>query len=1090
MNYGIGLDCGITSVGWSVMQLDRNDDPCKIIKLGSRIFPAAEVPKTGASLAAPRREARGARRRIRRHQHRLERIRYMLVRKNILSEEELLHLFDGQLTDIYELRTKALDSALTPNEFARVLYHIAQRRGFKSNRKNNKSDKEAGKLLNAVEENTKLIASKNYRTVGEMFYKDAKYSQYKRNKAESYICTVSRAMIANEISKIFEAQRSFGNKFAAEEIEKEYTDIVLSQRPFDLGPGEGNENSPSRYAGNQIEKMIGECSLIEGEKRAAKACYSFEYFSLLQKTNHIRIAKLGQSPRKLTDVERKSVVELCHKTQTVKYNHLRKLLNLTGEETFAGIAYGKKTLEEAEKQSFNPLKAYHQIRKALDKLSKGYIKKLSVEQLNDIGYIFTVYKTDSDLKTALQSKGFSELEQNQLVSYLDSFKNFGHISIKACNMLIPHLELGLTYDKACLAAGIDFKGHQDEEKNFLLQARSPYLETIVNPVVRRAVSQTIKVINAIIREQGASPTYINIELARELSKSHDDRLKMHKSMEDNRARNEAIIERLQKEFKINIPTGMDIVKLKLWEEQDGICPYSQKSIDINRLFDVGYVDIDHIVPYSISFDDSYRNKVLVLSEENRQKGNRLPLEYLQGQKRENFIVWVNTSVHNRSKKQKLLKEHITAEDTEGFKKRNLEDTQYLSRVLYNYIKDTLLFTDYQNGGKRHVFAVNGQATAYLRKRWGIRKIREDGDLHHAVDATVIACATNSLIQRISAYSKYREVEYIDTEEYSVAVDGNGEVIDEFPQPYHNFRKELEARTMDHAKQVVKDCKFLHYTKEDEENVTSPFVSRMPNHKATGPAHDATIRSGKKEKYLISKTPLAELKLDKNGEIKDYYNKSSDLLLYNALKDRLQAFGGKAEKAFPPDFVFHKPKANGEEGPVVKKVKIEKKSSANVLVRGDSGVAENGSMIRIDIFKIENDGYYFVPIYVADTVKSREDFPNKAVARGSNGWKEMDDKDFLFSLYPNDLVKIEDKKPMKFTIQNKDSLLSKEILRNNILLYYNNADIATASITLVTNDNAYKLRGKGIKSLKSIEKYTVDVLGNVQKVEKEKRMYFK
>ena len=165
MKYGIGLDCGISSVGYSVMELNSNDEPVRIVKLGSRIFDKAEHPKDGSSLALPRREARGARRRIRRHQHRIERIRYMIVSNGLLSQNELDNLFVGKLSDVYELRTKALDEIVTNQEFARILINLAQRRGFKSNRKTDAKDKEAGKLLTAVSNNTQLMQDKGYRSI-------------------------------------------------------------------------------------------------------------------------------------------------------------------------------------------------------------------------------------------------------------------------------------------------------------------------------------------------------------------------------------------------------------------------------------------------------------------------------------------------------------------------------------------------------------------------------------------------------------------------------------------------------------------------------------------------------------------------------------------------------------------------------------------------------------------------------------------------------------------------------------------------------------------------------------------------------------
>ena len=162
-----------------------------------------------------------------------------------------------------------------------------------------------------------------------------------------------------------------------------------------------------------------------------------------------------------------------------------------------------------------------------------------------------------------------------------------------------------------------------------------------------------------------------------------------------------------------------------------------------------------------------------------------------------------------------------------------------------------------------------------------------------------------------------------------------------------------------------------------------------------------------------KTELTNLKL-KDGEIEGYYNPSSDKILYDALKRRLEQFGGDGNKAFKDP--FYKPKSDGTPGPEVKKVKIMTKSSLNVAVNQGKGVADNGSMVRIDVFGVEERGknaYYFVPIYVADTVK--ETLPNKAVVpnKSYNDWKFMKDEDFLFSLYPNDLIYIESLSPVSF-----------------------------------------------------------------------------
>lgn len=138
-------------------------------------------------------------------------------------------------------------------------------------------------------------------------------------------------------------------------------------------------------------------------------------------------------------------------------------------------------------------------------------------------------------------------------------------------MLIPFLEKGMKYSDACAAAGIDFKGHSDNERSHLLHPTQDDYADITSPVVKRAVSQTIKVINAIIRKQGCSPTYINIELAREMAKDFKERNKLKKENDENRARNERLLERIKKEYGKSNPTGLDLVKLKLYEEQQGVC---------------------------------------------------------------------------------------------------------------------------------------------------------------------------------------------------------------------------------------------------------------------------------------------------------------------------------------------------------------------------------------------------------------------------------------------------------------------------------------------------------------------------------------
>ncbi len=1092
-HYALGLDIGIGSVGWAVLRNQPNGEPDRIQDLGVRIFDKAEQPKTGASLAAPRRDARSARRRLRRHRHRLERIRYLMEQRGMMSVSDIQAMYaaGGFQKSPYQLRAEALDRPLSKEEAVRVLIHLAQRRGYKSNSTAEaaKDEKETGKVKTAIEENRRCMAEHGYRTVGEMMFRDERFWQkhpdgtryhQTRNKAEDYRFTVERAAIVDEVRQIFAAQRRLGVVWMDEDMETAYLSVLESQRSFDEGPG-----GDSPFSGG-IGERVGACTFEPDEKRAAKATYTFEYFKLLQDLNRMRLTGMGMPPEPLDDEQREVLKSAALRSASLSYGQIRKKLNLDDDVFFNNLYYGEKTKEEAEKRKWPQMQSYHKLRTALDKVGKGAIGTLTEEQLNAVATILTECKSDAKRIAALREAGIPPQFDEALLPL--SFSKYGSLSVRAMQKLIPLLEEGLRYDEACTRVYGDHRGLRSGQRTNRLSLKD--MEEITNPVVRRAVSQTIKVINAVVRTYGP-PDVVRIELAREMSRTFDERRKMEKRQDDNRAANERAKDQIS-EYKGDHATGLDIVKFKLYREQDGVCLYSGQNLDIARLFEPGYADVDHIIPYSRCFDDSYQNKVLVLASENRQKGNRLPYEYFgQDEARwHGYEVRVENLIHNYRKRQKLLKRRLTEEESTGFIDRNLKDTQYITRTVYNLIRNHLAFAE-SAYRKKPVQAVNGAVTAMLRGRWGVQKIREDSDLHHCLDAAVIAATTPGLVQRLTAYNKHRETwerppaGYVDP--------ATGELIelpqearrDPFPKPWERFRQELEARLdpIDPRHQI--DLLKLE-TYESDEEIKPVFVSRMPNHKVTGAAHAETIRSSKGgDGFTVTKTPLTNLKLNKFGEIEGYYNPASDTLLYDALLARLKDFGGDGAKAFAQP--FYKPKKDGSPGPRVDKVKIREKATVGLPVR--DGIAANGSMVRIDVFYVEDDGYYFVPIYVADTKK--ESLPNKAVVayKAYSEWKEMKDENFIFSLYPRDLVCIQSRKGIKLNLA-KGGTGEKEIVRQEGMYYYRAAGITVGAIQIETHDRRYLQPSLGIKTLQSIEKYQVDVLGNYYKVDlPEKRMTF-
>ena len=1157
MHYILGLDIGITSIGWAVIESDQDGKPFKIADLGVRIFKAAEQPKTGASLALPRRSARSLRRRLWRKAHRKERIKLLLDKVGLISKENLEKLFSASSfeKDVYTLRSEGLDRKLNNEEWARVLYHLAQRRGYRSSSKAEEADtkNDAGKLLKAVKNNSDKMAQNNFRTVREMFCKDnSDLFQVKdgsghvigrktHNTSGVYDLTVARIFIEEEAHKLFAAQRQFGNAFATESIENEYCEILLSQRHFSDGPG-GERTFKFDLRGN--------CTFEKDELRAFKACYTFEFFKLLQDINHLRIIPeyrkgSNKQTRSLTPEERQKIIDLCLKSPDVKFSKLRKELKLEDDELFNRVNYDvkkkkskKKDAEEQPEEQLTPeqqrtkceeaakftqMQSYHEMRKALDKVAKGTISKFSHDKLDEIGEILSLYKADDKRRERLEQIGLSNEEIEALLPL--TFTKAGNLSLIAMRKLIPYLEQGLTYDKACEIVYSDHRAQYKGERMPLLSfgklKEEGALDSVNNPVVLRAIAQTFKVVNAIIRRYG-SPQAIHIELARDMKRNFTDRQDIKKKQDSNWSYNDKIREKVE-ELKGSAATGQDIVKMKLYEEQDGYCLYSGKQLDIRRLFEVGYAEVDHIVPYSKCFDDSYNNKVLVFSSENQRKGNRLPLEYMLAEgdedKLDDYVTLVEARIKNTRKKQRLLKPCLTAEDSNDWKERNLTDTQYITKAVADILRNYLAFKEDSPFIKKPVRSINGAVTDQVRKRLGLQKHREEGDLHHAMDAAVIAVTTDGYINRISRYTQRREFgkrigcykdkqtgERVEIEKQKgqaplYIAPETGEKLTEkefdhkyaptFPAPWKEFTKELKARMAPNADEAIRQLYLPSYGSEEIKPI---FVSQMPDRKISGQAHAETIRSaridvdesGKERIIAVAKTPLTSLKLDKDGEIDGYYMPSSDRLLYEELKNRLKAYGN-AEQAFKEP--VYKPKKDGSQGPRVYKVKTWKPTTSNVKVAG--GIADNGSMVRIDVFHIKegkDKGYYFIPIYVADTIK--KELPQKAVVANKpiDQWKEMDDNDFIFSLYPGDLIRVEHKKNIVFKSIDKNS--SNTISCKNLLTYYSGADISKGSITITNHDRSYIVHGLGIKTLQSFEKYEVDVLGNYHKVRlPEKRQAF-
>ena len=1069
INYILGLDIGIASVGWAMVEIDEEENPIRLIDLGVRVFERAEVPKTGDSLVAARRLARSVRRLTRRRAHRLLRARRLLKREGVLQAADFDEngLIKSLPNTPWQLRAAALDRKLTPLEWSAVLLHLIKHRGYLSQRKNEgeTADKELGALLKGVADNAHALQTGDFRTPAELaLNKFEKESGHIRNQRGDYSHTFSRKDLQAELNLLFKKQKEFGNPHVSDGLKEGIETLLMTQR----------DSIPDESA---ILRMQGKCTFEKNKSRAAKHSWSAERFIWLSKLANLRITdEFGT--RKLTEIERQILIDLPYKLKTVNYQQVRNALTTLSPNALFNIRYHQKdkkgeikSSDKIEKDTkFMEMKFWHKIKETLEGNGrKTEWQSLSSNHnlLDEIGTVFTICKNDERRKALLSGKIKEDQDILDILCNHVDFTCTVNLSLEALKNILPFMEQGDDYDTAWRKV----YPPQSTKKESVLPPIPA--DEIRNPVVLRALSQARKVINAVVRRYG-SPARIHIETAREVGKSFKDRKEIEKRQEENRKDREESATEFREYFPnfIGEPKSKDILKLRLYKQQHGKCLYSGKEINLGRLNEIGYVEIDHALPFSRTWDDSFNNKVLVLGSENQNKGDRTPYEYLNGKDNsrewQEFKARVETSRFPHSKKQRILLQKF---DEKEFKNRNLSDTRYINRFLCQFVADHMQLT---GKDKNRVFASNGQITNLLRGFWGLRKARAENDRHHALDAVVVACSTVAMQQKITRFVRYKEMNAFDGKTIDKET---GEVLHQkthFPQPWDFFAQEVmirvfgkpdgkpefeEADTPEKLRTLLAE-KLSSRPEAVHEYVTPLFVSRAPNRKMSGQGHMETVKSAKRldEGISVLRVPLTQLKLK---DLEKMVNREREPKLYEGLKARLEAHKDDPAKAFAEP--FYKYDKAGNRTQQVKAVRVEQVQKTGVWVRNYNGIADNATMVRVDVFE-KGGKYYLVPIYSWQVAKGI--LPDRAVVQGKDeeDWTVMDDSfEFKFVLYANDLIKLTAKK-------------------NEFLGYFVSLNRATGAIDIRTHDTD-STKGKngifqsvGVKTALSFQKYQIDELG--------------
>jgi CRISPR-associated endonuclease Csn1 len=921
-------------------------------------------------------------------------------------------------------------------------------------------------MLSGVNANKTLLHASGYRTMGELAARHESFAEAKRNKGGSYSHTFARADLVAELRLLFARQRELGNPQADSDFEEAVHTLLMQRKPM--------------MSGDELMNKVGPCTFEKNEKRAPKASYTTERFVWLTRLNNLRISGLGETSA-LNKAERQLIIQLPFTQAKLTYKQVRKALGLSEHERFVGLRYPRASegAKDPEEATLFEAKAFHALRKAYEgagQKSAWQRDALNPERLDTLAYALTAFKDDDESRAWLTAQGMEPVIIEAVLEL--TFSEFIRLSLKALHKILPHMEAGIRYDEAVQAAGYAHHSRlpTSDKSHYIPRLGRSF---VPNPVVSRALNQARKLVNAIVREYGP-PSAVHIELARELSKPFDERRKIEKEQKEYRDNKEKDVAAFEETFGFK-PRKDWLTKWRLYREQGAKCAYSLDALEIERLFEDGYAELDHALPYSRSFNDGMNNKVLVLTTENRNKGNQTPYEYLDGEDDSErwraFVAWVEGNKSYRVTKQRnLLRKDFGTEAAQEFRERHLTDTRYIAKEFKRLVE-----THLQLAGEKEsrCVVVSGQLTAYLRARWGLIKVRENGDLHHALDAAVVAACSRSMVKRLSDYSRRGELEFargnhIDPETGEVLdIEAIRKLEDHFPTPWPYFRDEVVAWLSPAPAEGL--AKLFHYPDEIAQSIEPVRVSRAPTRRGLGAAHQETIRSAKcfEDGKSAVKVPLTNLKLDDLKNIVGYADPRNSPLIA-AIEQRLRDHGDDGKKAFKAP--LHKPSAPGKKAPIIRTVSLLTIQKSGIFIR--KGIANNGDMLRVDIFT-DGKRFHAVPLYVADAVK--DELPNRAVVayKPEEEWTVMDDNyRFMFSLHPNDWVRI---------------LLKGDLPFDG---YFAGLDRSTGAISLWAHDRNQAvgkdglMRGIGIKTALTVEKFHVDFLGRLYKVHQEERKQLK
>lgn len=899
MKWRLGLDVGTNSLGWAGIILNDDNEPVSLLDAGVRIFSDGRNPKDKQSLAVTRRMKRGARRNRDRYIQRRNDFMESLVEFGLMpeSESERKNL---EKIDPWCLRAKGVEEELSLYELGRALFHLQQRRGFKSNRKVDKGDSEKGKIAEGTAKIKNLLEEKNAQTIGEFFGRPRlELEELKTRLGKRQALKVFDGAIPSTRARLHgEGAKSFYEFYPTRELILDEFDILWEhQRKYHtelIDAAREKLRSLIEWQRPLKAQTVGRCTFLTGELRAPWALPSSQRRRLFETLNNLKYDTVEHTDVTLTLEQRNLVAKTALTQKKTTFDRIRKLLKLSTDARFNIESSKRKDIDGDETASkldkknlwpgwrALPLDQQDAIVEMLlglepfDEKTPAPIREMSNEVTGRVSNVLSIGSeeakellTSTDpvvLASWLSDRyGFDEETALRIVNLPlpDGHQSLGR---SANSRILRHLmESQLTYDKA---VAIEFKDHRAYEGSGQVLERLPYYGEVLtrsvgfgtgnpsdsvevrfgrvaNPTVHVALNQIRHVVNAIVSKHG-KPSQVVVELARDLPMSAEAKNELEREQRENQSKNEKNAADMADIGVRN--TYQNRLKYRLYNElpeTDKVCVLTGTRIPISQLFS-DEVEIDHILPFARTLDDGFLNKILVTRQANRDKGRRSPYEAFgtspNGYDWERIQQRAFLLPHNKQRRfNSNAMERFENED-QDFLARQLNDTRYIARTTRTFLGSLFGGGD---SALRHVWVTPGRLTSDLRWVWGLDSILS-GNTIDDPDAPVRKNRDDHRHHAIDAVvvalTDRRMLQIAANEAKNKRSDqNNGRLLAGLPPPWTEFRQD------------VKDA------------IRSVMVSHKQEHGLGGALHDETYygrRTNPKiidQEVMVTRKPILDFR---------------------------------------------------------------------------------------------------------------------------------------------------------------------------------------------------------------------------------------